>query len=395
MDHRSLPSPLGAWLAAFALLALPLPLKVFKVVSISQGQFSVSDLVRVTAQDVGVALLALALLSIAARLCVGRRLATAVYWALSSLALLLLLGLTSLEHEAWARSSTLLDWTMLWYTIEHYREMRAIVAAETTTLGLLLLGAAALLALLPMLVDLLVAWLGRSPAHGRLSRLTPLLALPPLALAMLPPDAPGLYPLRQSASLGIVLGALEPARVARVKALGPGDVARVEAQVKAALDAGQLSLPAGKKPKNVVLVVLESTRWDATTAYVPGLATTPRLAELASAGLRVERAIVDMPHTSKALISILCGYSPRWSVETTETEAGGLGRPCLPHVLGRLGYTSAFFQAATGGFENRHQFALNAGFQDIRTRESYDETGFEETNYLSVEDKVMVKPIDA
>jgi arylsulfatase A-like enzyme len=165
--------------------------------------------------------------------------------------------------------------------------------------------------------------------------------------------------------------------------------------VKAALDAGQLALPAGKKPKNVVVVVLESTRWDATSAYVPTLTTTPRLAELASAGLRVERAIVDMPHTSKALISILCGYSPRWSVETTETEAGGLGRPCLPHVLGRLGYTSAFFQAATGGFENRHQFALNAGFQDVRTRESYDETGFEETNYLSVEDKVMVKPIDA
>ncbi|HEX2678373.1 MAG TPA: sulfatase-like hydrolase/transferase, partial [Polyangiales bacterium] len=163
-----------------------------------------------------------------------------------------------------------------------------------------------------------------------------------------------------------------------------------------ALAAGQLSIVHdAAHPKNVFLLVLESTRFDATSLYVPRLGNTPRLEELAQHGATVERAYVDMPHTSKALVSVLCGYSPRWSVQVGEAEPGGITRPCLPHVLGKLGYKRAFFQAATGSYEGRHQFAINAGFEDIFTRESYDERGFESTNYLSVEDKVMVKPISA
>ena len=397
MDGRALPSPLSAWLAALSLLALPVPLKVLKVVAVSQGRYSASDLARLVAPDLAVACLALSVLALGARLCVGRRRRAVTYFALSTLCLLALLELTALEHETWSRSSTLLDWTMFWYSIEHYRELRSIVAAETTTKGLLLLGAAAALALLPLLSELTTAWLRGAPAHGRkLPLLAALSAVPLLALARLTPSAPELHPLGQSASIGIVAGAFEsPPAVARAKALAPGDAARVQVRLQRALDAAQLSLASGAKPKNVLLVVLESTRWDATSLHVPSLDTTPRLAELAKHGTSVERTIVDIPHTSKALVSILCGYSPRWSVETTEAEAGGLSRPCLPHVLGELGYERAFFQAATGGYENRHQLALNAGFGDVRTRESYDESGFEETNYLSVEDKVMLKPIDA
>jgi lipoteichoic acid synthase len=397
MDGRSLPSPLSAWLAALALLGLPLSLKVHKVVGISQGRWSVADLLIVAASDVAVACVALTLSLLLARLCRGRRAATIAYFAASTLALSLVLGLTALEHEAWVRSSTLLDWTMLWYSIEHYRELRPIVASETTTQGLLLLGTAFALALLPLLAELVVGWLRGAPDHGRRAlRLAPFFALPPLVLATLSPSQAELHPLRHPAALGILLGALERAPAgARRKPLAEGDVVRVKARVKSALGAAGITAPAAAKPKSVLLLVLESTRWDATSVHVPELATTPRLAELAKAGMTVERTLVDMPHTSKALISILCGYSPRWSVEITEAEAGGLSRPCLPHVLGELGYDRAFFQAATGRYENRHQLALNAGFDEVRTRESYDETGFEETNYLSVEDKVMLKPIDA
>jgi arylsulfatase A-like enzyme/uncharacterized membrane protein YoaK (UPF0700 family) len=393
----SLPSPLAAGLAALCLLALPLPLKLQKVVAISQGRYSASDLARLMAPDVALACVAFLVFSQLARLCTGRSRRVVAYHALSTLCMLVLLGLTALEHETWSRSSTLLDWRMFWYSIEHYRELRSIVAAETTKEGLLLLGAAGGLAVLPLLGELAAAWLRRTPSHGRTLPIgAALLAALVLPLGSLPPASPDLHPLRQSASLGIVAGAFQTSRsTARAKTLEPGDVARAQADLQRSLDAARLSPPKGDEPKNVLLLVLESTRWDATSVHVPSLDTTPRLAALAKQGVTVERTIVDMPHTSKALVSILCGYSPRWSVETTEAEAGGLARPCLPHVLGELGYARAFFQAATGGYENRHQLALNAGFDEIRTRESYDETGFEETNYLSVEDKVMLKPIDA
>jgi arylsulfatase A-like enzyme len=312
--------------------------------------------------------------------------------------LLVVLLLSAIEHNTWARSSSLLDWTMFWYTIEHYQELRPIIAAETTVFGVALIVAAVVLALVPAIADLVAArQLGFELRWRRREALIAAgLALPLAWFAAGQPSEAELYPLTPSASFALLAGAFESSGHARGSAnFTPPDAEHTRQRVEQALQSAGLSLtPDPARPKNVLLVILESTRFDATSLYTPRLNTTPRLKQLAEHGAMVQRAFVDMPHTSKALVSVLCGYSPRWSVQVGEAEPGGITRPCLPHALGKLGYDRAFFQAATGGYESRHQFALNAGFEEVFTRESFDETGFEETNYLSVEDKVMVKPIN-
>ena len=394
---RPVPTALGPHLAFAVILLFPGGLKLAKAVSVSQRGAGLFDLLRVVAADVSVACVTLAVTLTAARLCRRSSSRAWVYSIVTTLCLLLVLLLSALEHNTWARSSSLLDWTMFWYTIEHYQELRPIIAAETTVAGVVLLVSSIVLALVPALADLIAArqygfelrWRGR---HVLIAAAC---ALPLAWVATGRPSEPELHPLTQSAAIGLLAGAFESSGHARGNAnFTPPDAERTKQRIQQALAGAQLSIvhdPA--RPKNVLLLILESTRFDATSVYVPRLGTTPRLATLALRGATVDRAYVDMPHTSKALVSVLCGYSPRWSVQVSESEPGGILRPCLPHALGELGYKRAFFQAATGSYEGRHQFALNVGFQEVFTRESYDETGFEETNYLAVEDKVMVEPI--
>jgi phosphoglycerol transferase MdoB-like AlkP superfamily enzyme len=395
---RPLPTALSGYLLFAVLLIFPATLKVIKAIDVTERQLAALDLLRVVSADVAVALISFGATLALARTLGGLRRGPIVFGVLVTLYLAVLLGLSALEHLAWARSSSLLDWDIFWYTILHYQELRGVIAAETTVWGVLLLVGAGLLAILPVLADLIAAKrlaIGLT-SRPRVAAIAVVLALPLTWLALGKPHAAVLHPLTQSASVGLIAGAFSAAEHAAhaTANFAPPDSERTRRRIEQALAAANLQRTGSEgRPKNVMVVVLESTRFDATTVYVPRLRTTPRLQKLAEPGLVVDRAYVDMPHTSKALVSVLCGYSPRFSVEISEASPGGLPRPCLGHVFGRLGYQRAFFQAATGTYESRHQFALNAGYEEIFTRESYDESGFEESNYLSVEDKVMVQPI--
>lgn len=146
------------------------------------------------------------------------------------------------------------------------------------------------------------------------------------------------------------------------------------------------------KKHNVVVIVLESTRADATTAYKPKLATTPFLAELAKEATRVERAYAIVPHTSKALVAILCGVEPRPSLEIVEAADKGMPARCLAKLLSGVGYDTAYFQAPKGSFEQREQLVKNMGYRTFRASESMSKTGFTEVNYFGYEDAIMLKP---
>lgn len=395
---RGMPTVSAAYLAGAAVLLFPAVLKGIKAVQVSYQGLDLGDLAIVLAPDVAFGCATTAVSLVFARWCARRRGGAWWYWLPCMPTLLVVLGLTAIEHQAWVRSSSLLDWDILWYTIQHLADLGVVIAAETTVGGVVLLVGAGLLVLLPLGADLVAARvLRRDVTAGRLAPAIWLAAAVPFAaLSLRTPATAELQPIAQSAAVGLLAGALQTKQAVRAQtgAFVPADADRARAHIAKVLAASDLTLTAKpERPRNVLLVVLESTRFDATDPYVPRIGTTPRLAALAAHGVRAERMYVDMPHTSKALVSILCGYSPRVSVEVTETEPGGLPSPCLPHVLGHFGYRSAFFQSAIGSYEGRHQFALNAGYDDIYTRESFDQTGFEETNYLSVEDKVIEKPL--
>lgn len=157
--------------------------------------------------------------------------------------------------------------------------------------------------------------------------------------------------------------------------------------------ARSVEAPPGHPLLNVVLVVLESVRADMLGAYSPGLDTTPFLDRLAGEGLRVERVYSVIPHTTKSLVPILCGYPPDIRADLAETAPQAIPVDCLPRLLSDIGYRTAFFQPARGSFENRPALAQNMGFETFVGAEQLDKKGWQRPNYFGLEDRAVLKPL--
>jgi phosphoglycerol transferase MdoB-like AlkP superfamily enzyme len=125
--------------------------------------------------------------------------------------------------------------------------------------------------------------------------------------------------------------------------------------------------------------------------YVPGRNTTPFLAELAKTSVVVDNQYTVVPHTSKAIVSILCGLTPYPGSKRIESTPGILPKKCMAHILRGQGYKTAFFQPATD-FEERSQLVKNMGFETFRGLADFKTAGFEKTSYFGREDKIMLAP---
>jgi lipoteichoic acid synthase len=144
--------------------------------------------------------------------------------------------------------------------------------------------------------------------------------------------------------------------------------------------------------RNVVVVVLESTRARSTTPYNEDIDTTPFLDELSEESLMAERAYAVVPHTSKALVATICGVDPPLDTDKTESEPGILPAKCLPNLLKEQGYQSKFFQSATKTFERRPQLVKNFGYDTFTATEGMNKEGFDKANYFGYEDDIMLEP---
>src|SRR4051794_21603211 len=128
---RSVPTALCAYAVFAVVLGFPGALKLVKAYHVAEGRVGAADLVRVVSADVAFALASMAATLILGRLLKHARFGAWLFGVATTLYLLIVLLLTALEHQAWVRSSSLLDWSIFWYSIEHYRELKPIVAAET------------------------------------------------------------------------------------------------------------------------------------------------------------------------------------------------------------------------------------------------------------------------
>jgi lipoteichoic acid synthase len=145
---------------------------------------------------------------------------------------------------------------------------------------------------------------------------------------------------------------------------------------------------AGRRP-NVLVLVLESTRYDHTSlAGEDGPAETPNLAALALRGATAPVTRTVLPHTSKALVAMLCARYPLMQQENVEVSAY-LEIQCLPDVLARAGYRTAFFQSSLGSFEQRPRLADKLGFAHF---EAWEEIGGEPLGYLASDDESLAPP---
>ena len=141
---------------------------------------------------------------------------------------------------------------------------------------------------------------------------------------------------------------------------------------------------------HIAIIVLESVRASAVTPYNPELDTTPYLDDLADNSVVFEQAYAMVPHTSKALVAILCGVAPRVVMRIVESQPGGHPGRCMPAMLTDQDYRSLFIQAATERFENRRGLVANMGFDDFIALEQMNTNGFQPANYFGVEDDIML-----
>ncbi|MFW5965863.1 MAG: sulfatase-like hydrolase/transferase [Persicimonas sp.] len=147
-------------------------------------------------------------------------------------------------------------------------------------------------------------------------------------------------------------------------------------------------------PRNLVFIVLESTRASSTTLHNPSLETTPYLRELGSSSLVMDQAYAVLPHTSKALVAILCGIPPMPTMSNVEADPGIIPGRCLPELLDDHDYRSLFMQSATADFEDRTALVDQMGYDDFYPLEALDTEGFEKANYFGYEEDIMLSRSD-
>ena len=143
---------------------------------------------------------------------------------------------------------------------------------------------------------------------------------------------------------------------------------------------------------NVIVVVLESTRYDKTSlSGGEEVASTPNLEALASEGLVAHRTRAVLPHTTKSLFSILCGRFPTMQKRVVEVSSD-LRVQCLPSMLSEAGYSTIFMQSSWGTFEWRPRLVHRLGYESFK---AWEDVQGQSLGYLASDDESLVKPFGA
>jgi len=132
---------------------------------------------------------------------------------------------------------------------------------------------------------------------------------------------------------------------------------------------GQLAGPGDAAGYNVVLVTLDTVRWDRLGAYGDADAETPVLDRLAAGGVRFQDAVTSVPLTLPSHATMLTGlYPPNHGVRDNGRYALTEEHTTLAEDLKARGYDTAAF---IGCFVLDERFGLNQGFDlyDFRVTE--------------------------
>jgi arylsulfatase A-like enzyme len=229
---------------------------------------------------------------------------------------------------------------------------------------------------------------GRERRSRRTTWLVTASCLPVAALGLLkPPVKVKDIALARAPLLHLLTTALEPYQV------DPNlDRAVAEARI---FEPGLLTIERDQATplRNLVIIVLESTRARSTTVYSPRLRTTPFLAKIAKDSLVVDKAYAVMPSTAKALTAIFCSIIPAPTIIPAALNEDLLGN-CLPHLLRKQGYQTMYMQTANPRFENRRTAVPAMGFEKFIKDDDMPSAGFQEANFLGFEDHAMLGPTE-
>ncbi len=199
----------------------------------------------------------------------------------------------------------------------------------------------------------------RVPAAVRkTSPVLPLLSVALFAvLSLLTPAQP--YGLHRNFLAGLVLPGTRSVRGYTDHASRPSEQSvRTDLAVGSAHEQLGLATP----PRNVVLYVVESMAFEATSLGSPDLDTTPFLAELARTSLSTE-AYAQFSNSSKSMFSIMTGLFASQTMEIIECQVPGVTG--LTRSLRDRGYRTATLTPQHLYFQGARSAFRNFGFEEI------------------------------
>ncbi|MSP92973.1 MAG: hypothetical protein EXR79_14435 [Myxococcales bacterium] len=307
------------------------------------------------------------------------------------IATLALTVLAVFEHGFWVATGSAMDWVLLSYTASHADMYAKIAASEIGPSTAAAFAGCVGLALWPLALR----------GGRRLWRASPL----PLSPA---PHVAGWTSAALVAFTAAAAGMLHdvplPERLRFARATVP--VAFVcdalrdwqrgpETEPDKPVQPLVVRRTAATKPRNVIVVLLESTRAQSTTLDTPALNTMPFLARLAREGVHADTAYTTVPHTTKCLVSAFCGVYPKLTPSVEEAQPNALPSECAPRVLRRLGWATGFFTPAELHFENNKLLVREFGFDKVVSRDDIPKGKYTEVNYFGWEDKAALPPLFA
>ena len=368
--------PVG--LAAFVVLSV-----IVRLVLMSPPAWISLDFFLVIQEDI--ALLAAAVCATALLIAFASGIVRRVVLILASLSAVVALWIGGFDFGYFIRTGSVADGYMLKYALTHVVDLRHAVGSELGIGAWTLLVVPLLAAAIPILVantDNHRRRVHRASYSWRMKRgllLSGLTILSGFFFARLPvSDRAGM--IRTALPAELLVEAVR-------SAVSVGEADAAPPAIHWPENGVALSRTDSTRTPNIVLIILESARAEMPAGVDPR-DVRPYLAELATRSMDVQDASVVVPHTNKALVPILCGVYP----ELRQSESVNVTESCLPQLLRPLGYRSAFFTPALLDFENKGDLLASMGFDEVHGDGSFDESGFEKTNYFGFEDRIMLRP---
>ena len=128
--------------------------------------------------------------------------------------------------------------------------------------------------------------------------------------------------------------------------------------------AAAASIP--ERPRNAIVIVLESVGAEYLGIYGSPHATTPRLERLAKErGVVFENAYVQAANSCKSLLALSAGVYPRPDWLLTVRDCDRFDVPTIAEVLSERDYRTAYLHSGTWSWKQRDRFLRGRGIDDL------------------------------
>ncbi len=134
----------------------------------------------------------------------------------------------------------------------------------------------------------------------------------------------------------------------------------------------ELLKDAGEKPKNIVLLIMESFSKQYFSSYTGNKGYTPNLDSIFNHGIRFTNAFANGRRSSQALVALNSGIPALMNEPYLYSSYAGNNINGIPLMLTSLGYKTAFFNGSSRDMLKWEEFIKKVGYQEYYSKETYN-----------------------